>query len=172
MPRKPMSNPEFEEFTANDFSAPLSSQLFQGTFDAKKRELFHAKRLAVGFSLQQLGDFLKIHWSTIRKWEAGVTTNCHPRHIKRINKFLSGDYDEQLQTLGRQELYPKPVAVHQVPLAVDQCLERASQAYQLCQTDYPDLGDAFLASIDQAIQETIRGFLDRLEHPDHDLGKN
>ena len=142
--------------------ASLEPPLFQGVFDDQMREIFHAKRLAVGFSLQQLGEFLKIHWSTIRKWEAGITTSCHPRHIKRINKFLAGEYDDQLHSLSRQEIFPKASPARKVPLVVDQCLERASQAYQLCQNDYPELGTAFLESIDQAIQDTIRRFLERL----------
>ena len=145
--------------------------LFQGRFDDQMREIFRAKRLAVGFSLQQLGEFLKIHWSTIRKWEAGVTCSCHPRHIKRINRFLAGEFDEQMHSISRQDIFAKPPTSRRIPLAVDQCLERASQTYQLCQADYPELGAAFLESIDQVIQDTIRKFLERLGNPDRDSEK-
>lgn len=135
------------------------------------REIFHAKRMSAGFSFQQLGEFLKIHWSTIRKWEAGITATCHPRHIKRINMFLAGEFDNQMQSLSREDLFPKPPSTRRVPLVVDKCLERASQAYQLCQNEYPELGKAFLEAIDQAIQDAVRGFLERLGNPDRNFGK-
>ena len=70
---------------------------FNGTFDPSIRKKFKEKRRAVGVSLEQLGDFLKTHWSTVRKWEAGVTTTCHPRHISHIAAFLNGEFDRELR---------------------------------------------------------------------------
>ena len=171
MPRTKTKNDRASKKSSAKAPPNKDYPLFQGAFDARMREIFHAKRMSVGLSLQQLGDFLKIHWSTIRKWEAGITVTCHPRHIKRINKFLAGDFDDQMHSLSRQEIFPKHNAQRRNTLAVDQCLERASQAYQLCQNDYPELATAFLEAIDQAIQDTIRGFLERLGNSDRDLDK-
>lgn len=72
---------------------------FSGKFDLPTRNEFRAKRRAIGVSLEQLGQFLKIHWSTVRKWEAGITTTCHPRHISRIAAFLDGVYDQEIRKM-------------------------------------------------------------------------
>jgi ATP synthase F1 gamma subunit len=86
-------------------------------------------------------------------------------------RYLAGEFDEQMHTMSRQDIFAKPPASRRIPLAVDQCLERASQTYQLCQADYPELGAAFLEAIDQVIQDTIREFLERLGNPDRDFEK-
>ena len=148
--------------TTRDHSTFNGKLPFNGVFDDAFRHTLHEKRMMFGFSLQQLGDFLKIHWSTIRKWEAGITTTCHPRHIARIGKFLSGGYDEQLRVISGQEPCLR-IMTRKIPLAANQCMERASQTYQLCQSDFPDLGTGLLNAIDQAIQNTVREFLTRLE---------
>ena len=139
-----------------------SPALFKGFFDESTRHAMRRHRMALGLSYSALGRFLGVHWSTIRKWEAGITGACHPRHIKRVTKFLQGDFDEQMRVISRQDVFPKLQPVRRIPLAVDQCLERASQTYQLCHADYPELGNAFLVAIDQAIQDAIRAFLERL----------
>lgn len=72
---------------------------FSGKFDLPTRNAFRAKRRAIGVSMEQLGQFLKIHWSTVRKWEAGITTTCHPRHISRIAAFLDGIYDQEIRKM-------------------------------------------------------------------------
>ena len=77
--------------------------IFNGIFDDHTRQALKEKRRSVGVSLQQLGDFLEIHWSTVRKWEAGITMSCHPRHVARITKFLTGDYDDSLRALSDPE---------------------------------------------------------------------
>ncbi|MBR6471088.1 MAG: hypothetical protein IKS83_04785 [Victivallales bacterium] len=148
--------------STNEKTFPAHEQPFNGTFDDETRQKLHEKRISYGFSLQQLGSFLKIHWSTIRKWEAGVTTSCHPRHTARIGKFLDGGYDEQLRTIVTQEPFMRG-ASRRISLAANQCMERVGQTYQLCQPDFPDLGDAFLDAIEQTIQDTIREFLKRIE---------
>ena len=162
MSRPKASKKHTRQAEVSEVASSQAFPAFQGTFDEQMRALFRAKRLAVGLSMQQLGEFLKIHWSTIRKWEAGITGACHPRHIKRVTKFLQGDFDEQMRVISRQDVFPKLQPVRRIPLAVDQCLERASQTYQLCHADYPELGNAFLVAIDQAIQDAIRAFLERL----------
>ena len=77
--------------------------IFNGTFNDRIRQALKAKRLSVGVSLQQLGEFLEIHWSTLRKWEVGITASCHPRHVARVTKFLAGAYDASLRALSDPE---------------------------------------------------------------------
>ena len=148
--------------TTSDHSSFNDKLQFNGVFTDALRQALHEKRMMFGFSLQQLGDFLKIHWSTIRKWEAGITITCHPRHIARIGKFLSGGFDEQLRMISGQEPFLRVMA-RKIPTAANQCMERATQTYQLCHSDFPDLGADLLNAIDQAIQSTVREFLNRLE---------
>ena len=82
---------------------------FNGIFDLAIRKQLREKRRSVGVSLEQLGDFLKIHWSTVRKWEAGVTTMCHPRHISPIDSFLKGEYDNAIRIrYGIAIVIPQP----------------------------------------------------------------
>ena len=76
---------------------PKSHKSFNGTFDLSIRQELRERRRSVGVSLEQLGEYLKIHWSTIRKWEAGITTTCHPRHVARIISFLDGEFDEDIR---------------------------------------------------------------------------
>ena len=81
---------------------------FNGVFDVSTCEEFREKRLALGISLKQLGEFLRIHWTTVRKWETGLTASCHPCHISSIASFLNGDYDEALrQRYGFEPLEPQ-----------------------------------------------------------------
>ena len=70
---------------------------FNGTFDEALRKALREKRRLVGVSLEQLGDFLQVHWSTVRKWESGVTTMCQPRHVALVIAFLNGDFDRELR---------------------------------------------------------------------------
>ncbi|MBR6470287.1 MAG: helix-turn-helix transcriptional regulator [Victivallales bacterium] len=87
----------------NMVTSPHLPFAFDGTFDARTRQALKTKRQSLGVSLQQLGDFLEIHWSTVRKWEAGITASCHPRHIARVAKFLRGGYDASLRALSDPE---------------------------------------------------------------------
>ena len=70
---------------------------FDRIFDADLGKAFREKRRSLGVSLEQLGDHLKVHWSTLRKWETGATMMCHPRHVAVIISFLNGEYDAGLQ---------------------------------------------------------------------------
>ena len=72
---------------------------FKGNFDVFTRNDFRERRRAVGVSLEQLGAFLKIHWSTLRKWEAGITERCRSKYVLRVAEFLDGVYDRELRRM-------------------------------------------------------------------------
>ena len=85
--------------------AQNNRKIFKGNFDLFICEQFREKRHSLGISLKQLGEFLKIHWTTVRKWEAGLITACHPCHISTIDSFLNGDYDSALQIMFGRDLF-------------------------------------------------------------------
>ena len=99
MSRPKASKKHTRQAEVSEVSSSQAFPAFQGTFDEQMRELFRAKRLAVGLSMQQLGEFLKIHWSTLRKWEAGITERCRSKYVLRVAEFLDGVYDRELRRM-------------------------------------------------------------------------
>ena len=124
-----------------------SNSTFNGIFDEFTRQALKAKRRAVGVSLQQLGEFLEIHWSTLRKWEAGVTAACHPRHVARVAKFLKGGYDVSLRALADPEFARTRK-------------NASSQASSLPSDDLPVLPPRLEAILIKTIERAIQGALD------------
>ncbi|MBQ4481059.1 MAG: transcriptional regulator [Victivallales bacterium] len=122
---------------------------FNGIFDEFTRQALKAKRRAVGVSLQQLGDFLEIHWSTVRKWEAGVTTACHPRHVARVAKFLTGGYDVPLRALSDPEYARAREAI-------------LPQTPSILEADLPFWSPSLEAKLKNAIENAIRDALENL----------
>lgn len=126
-----------------------SNNTFNGIFDEFTRQALKAKRRAIGVSLQQLGEFLEIHWSTVRKWEAGVTGACHPRHVARVAKFLTGEYDIPLRALSDPEFA--------------RTRENASlQASSLPDPGLPLWSPRFEAILTSTIENAIHGALDNI----------
>lgn len=126
---------------------------FNGTFDPSIRKKFKEKRRSVGVSLEQLGDFLKTHWSTVRKWEAGITTTCHPRHISHIAAFLNGEFDRELRKKYRIDILSTYLSAPQdqseavLPLKLPTQLERA-----------------LIQSLEKLFVETLTRYLKQLLH--------
>jgi len=81
--------------------APKRKSLFlNGTITPELRTFLRQRRQGLGITLQQLSSVLNVNWSTIRKWEDGLTQNCRQQHIYRLAQFLSGEYDEILTKLN------------------------------------------------------------------------
>ena len=118
--------------------------VFTGVFDEKNRQAFREHRLALGISLELMADFLDVHWSTIRKWEAGVTLSCHPRHVVKVAKFLSGEYDLQL----------KVILEHELELQIANRIPRA-QKYNPMTTLPPSLEKELITNIISAVHITV-----------------
>ena len=127
---------------------------FNGTFDPSIRKKFKEKRRAIGVSLEQLGDFLKTHWSTVRKWEAGVTTTCHPRHISHIASFLNGEFDRELRKKYRIDILSTYLSVPQ-----DQ-----PETEQLPLKLPPQLERTLIQSLEKLFVETLTRYLRQLLH--------
>lgn len=96
---------------------------FNGVFDSTIRQAFREHRLELGLSLQELARFLKIHWTTIRKWEDNLTRKCHPRHVGRVRSFLAGHFDAQLQRESGNDFMVSP---RKYPHNLDEILDSLS----------------------------------------------
>jgi hypothetical protein len=134
---------------------PKSHKSFNGTFDSSIRQELREKRRFVGVSLEQLGEFLKINWTTIRKWEAGVTTTCHPRHISRIISFLDGEFDEEIRRkydLNIVTMWDHSSHVH--------LLNKLTRSFS------SDLKNLLIPEFEKAFFEVIKKYLDQIQHYD------
>lgn len=138
---------------------------FEGDFTDTIREVFKAHRLHLGISLQQLGMFLKINWSTIRKWESGKTRCCHAKHISRVNAFLNHEYDARLGLLRKSENSLRDI-MERVPLELQECLQQAWVVFGVCccyqgeeERFLRDLGDTLDSVSKKLLGECIVGKL-------------
>lgn len=96
---------------------------FAGVFSEEFRKRFEDHRRELGASYQQLASALRINWSTIRKWECGVTRTCHSRHIVRVSDFLNRRYDSLLK-FGRRRLPGYDAMVEAQPEELAACFRR------------------------------------------------
>ena len=128
-------------------------ETFAGRFTPEIRKQFTAKRLSLGLSLQQLGEFLKVNWSTIRKWESGATTICHPRNICVIQDFLNGEFDQSLRS-SPAELEELASCWHKLPVMMHHCLERITMIYELCEST-PELRAQLLDQLNATANEAV-----------------
>ncbi len=103
---------------------PSSSLSFRGIFTDEHRVRLRQVRQGMGASFAQLGELLRINWSTIRKWEAGVSRKCHPRHVGRVAAFLNHEYDARFQRLDDHAEFLGS-AIRRLPLPLNDYLEKA-----------------------------------------------
>ncbi len=132
---------------------------FSGEFTEVWRRCLRGRRRSLNLTYLQLGTFIGVHWSTVRKWECGVTVSCHPRHWERVRNFLEGYYDGEIQT---QFLTPEEVVDNwsRLPACVRNCLERVVNTYGLCEPR-PELRERFVNKIDQTTRQALANFVNQ-----------
>ncbi len=136
-------------------------EVFLGIFTPGLRRRFREHRTRLGISLQQLGEVLQIHWSTVRKWEAGVSAKCQPRHVSRIQAFLDHKYDQRLLALAAPEINVTEM-MRRIPRPLHACMERAWVVYGVSQC-YPGEEKCLLGELRSALDETANQILKGLE---------
>lgn len=126
---------------------------FIGQFTDVIRIAFCRKRLQLGLSYHQLAEFFGLHWSTVRKWEVGPTICCERVYRAKIEGFINGDYDKDLQEKAEYEQtgYEMPM-----PETVYQCFERIAGVCTLCNGDQEIIRDL----VDQVDEVTRRALSD------------
>lgn len=146
-------------YPENAFEGEFPKICFNGEFTDSIREIFKAHRLRLGVSLQQLGRFLQINWSTIRKWESGKTRRCHAKHITRVNAYLNHEYDARLRLLGRSESSLHNV-MERVPVELQGCLEQAWVVFGVS-CCYPGEEEIFLRGLGETLDYTSKRLLSK-----------
>ena len=142
---------------------PEKEEVFRGVFTPALRRNFREHRTRLGVSLQQLGEVLRIHWSTVRKWEAGISLRCQPRHISRIQAFLAHEYDHRLLSLSAPEINVSEM-MRRMPPTLHTCMERAWMVYGVSQC-YPGEEGSLLGELREAMDQTADLILKELETP-------
>ena len=130
---------------------------FNGTFTKEIRDSMRLKRMELGLSYHRAANYLGVNWSTFRKWENGTTKDCDVCYRPRIEKFINGDYDEQL--VGYTEPLHYEDVANLMSERVQMVMENFSNAYAICRRRYPEIGDEMLEKVDQTIQQALEDYL-------------
>lgn len=134
------------EFKRRNFEEAVE---FTGAFTAHFRSAFRQRRRDLGVSYQQMGRLFRVSWSTVRKWEDGLTVTCQSRNIRKVQRFLRGDYDQQL---GGEEIAAQycGLSADGTGMEVCDCMERAAIFMQLARRR-PDLQSRLSEALSGAV---------------------
>lgn len=135
-------------------NTPASVSDFNGVFTSEYRHQLQDKRLSLGISYQQLGNFLQLSWSTLHKWENGHTHGCHTRHIRVIRCFLDGGYDQQIQKSLSNPRCPARLPVRGLPSRMTGLFNRLSTVVRLC-GQHPQIGEALMRNINARLNQLM-----------------
>ena len=120
---------------------------FDCEFSQKVRKMFRDRRQALGLSYNSLAQTLGVNWSTLRKWEMGMTRNCNLRHRLVIEDFLNGKLDETLLRNHEHELACSAITKNLTP-RIANALEKIENTYKLC-INRPDLCEHLWKSLNE-----------------------
>ncbi|MFA6815733.1 MAG: helix-turn-helix domain-containing protein [Lentisphaeria bacterium] len=118
---------------------------FSGTLTPQIRKKIKVKRMALGLTYYRLATFFGINWSTLRKWELGPTASCSLSKRLKVNNFLDGKYDKELETFST---IPITNGYHMIPNPVQMCMERISSTYTICKNN-DELKQRLIRNINQ-----------------------
>ncbi|GEM_PF-5645192 len=136
---------------------------FTGEFNTATRERFRQIRRELGLSLQQLGDFMQINWSTIRKWETGISRTCHSRHVSRVTNFLNHCYDEKLRGLNEPNCSLLTI-MRQLPTRLRTEMEHAWTTYGVARC-YPGESERLLRMLNSLVDSIAHDILNCCLNP-------
>ena len=143
--------------TLDSRSKALGSQVkFDGRFTDQIRRLLHNKRVQLGLPYHRAARFMGVNWSTFRKWEMGPTTACGLYYRGKLENFINGAYDQQLQ-----ELYQRRHITgysEMLPNTISECMERVTNAYRLCRLR-PELRQTLLQKVDSAAVNVLQNLI-------------
>lgn len=70
---------------------------FAGIFDDAHRERIKELRRTFGMTYEDLGKLLGCDWSTVHKWENGVSTSTRGYLTIILKQFFNGELDQHIQ---------------------------------------------------------------------------
>ena len=136
--------------TSKGFFEQRENQL---VFDEQLRLQLRRHRQSLGLSYSALGRFLRLHGSTIQKWENGIIQQCSLHSRERLIHFLHGDYDDDIRAkLGdpRRGAYLCPVSASAI-----ECVKHLANCYHLLESR-PDLRSLLLEAATKAANDALR----------------
>lgn len=128
---------------------------FDCTFNPEICARLRAKRFTLGLPYHIVGRLFNVSWSTIRKWELGLTHRCSIVHRPKLEGYLNGDFDEQL--LGRKILEGAMYDVS-LPVPVQVCMEKLATTCLLTSRN-AHYQNRLLENVDEATREAVERFL-------------
>ena len=118
-------------------------------------EKMKEKRITLGLPYHIVAQLFKANWSTIRKWELGLTKHCNIVHRPKVEGYINGEFDEQL--LGKKILEGSMYDVT-LPVSVQVCMEKIATTCLLT-SKHSRYQSQLLSNIDDATRETLERFL-------------
>ena len=134
---------------------------FDGVFTQEIRRAIHNKRKKMGLSYSVLAKFFGLNWSTVRKWENGPTKACASYYVKKIIRFLKGEFDQQL--LEKKHIMKNRSYKPRLPDIVAQCSERLANTYILCRKQ-PKIRQKLVENVVQVTNRVLENLADRNLH--------
>lgn len=131
---------------------------FDCEFTTRIRMLFRQKRESLGLAYSGLAQIFGVNWSTVRKWEIGMTRYSNICHRPLIEDFLNGKLDELLLRSQDEKMSRQAMTKH-VPPRMSNALEKIENTYRLC-LNYPDLCESLRKSLDALSVAMLQKLLD------------
>ncbi|OGV86609.1 MAG: hypothetical protein A3K19_03665 [Lentisphaerae bacterium RIFOXYB12_FULL_65_16] len=131
------------------------------------RQRLRQKRVELGLTLKAVGMLLGVDWSTVRKWENGLTRRCSITVGPRLERFLRGEFDGELAAAQGGDVVARVREVREALASpyVEECtalsrggveaiLKRAGTVYNVC-ANHPKLQRELLRRIETATDAVL-----------------
>ncbi len=127
-----------------------------GILTPEIRAMLLSKRCQLQVSYEELSLKLGVNWSTLRKWELGVTGSCSLRYRRRLVAFLRGEFDISLIEHAEGEIESKRFKTRTLlPTQIFQLTEQLENTYKLC-ARRPDVREQLVQRMEDVALETLK----------------
>ena len=137
-------------------SGVLDTFVMDGILTPEIRAMLLSKRCQLQLSYEDLSQKLGVNWSTLRKWELGVTGSCSLRYRRRLESFLKGEFDLSLVAYAQGEIESKRFKTRTLlPTQIFQLTEQLENTYKLC-ARRPDVREQLVRRMEDVALETLK----------------
>ena len=134
-------------------TSSISTMAVSERLTAQLRERLRAKRIDLGLTYVQLASFFDVHWTTVRKWEAGSIARCHPVHGDLLRRFLGGECDH-LFSLPEHLLTRQTLAHRQAEQQSRGCIMKLSSCCRMLR-NRPELVARLIDDVTTAVNRML-----------------